>query len=159
MWRTTFLLWTQVTLVEGTGCRELAAASQKPESHVQCFHGATMLMASPVSFATSWLTSEDYFFYSDGFLVKAQAEMSNYRLHSACVHTYIHTLNWLFDTSSKCFFPVLPQLLPVVFFSCSLLAAFNSFILCFLPAWTDSLGRWEGGGKVTCTQHPTLATH
>lgn len=25
--------------------------------------------------------------------------------------------------------------------------------------FNTSMGRWEGGGKVPCTQHPTLATH
>lgn len=71
-----------------TGCRELAAASWKPKSHVQHLQEATTLTACPVPFVSSLLTSEDYFLNSDGFSVKAQAEMSF--IQPARIHTYIH---------------------------------------------------------------------
>lgn len=50
VWWTTFLLWRQVTLIEGRGRGELAAASQKPESHVQHSREATTLTASSFLF-------------------------------------------------------------------------------------------------------------
>lgn len=114
-----------------------------------------LCLQHPLSFSTCWVTSEDYFLYLDGFLVKAQAEMSNYRFHSACIHTYIHTY---IELAFWYLFQMLLSSASTVadnfFYSCSLSAAFNSFILCFLPAWTDLLGRWEGGGKVTQGTQP-----
>lgn len=89
---------------------------------------------------------------------KAQAETENHRLDGAHMRTYMHTLNCLLDTSSKCLFLALPNLLPMFFSSSSLLAAFNSFILCFSASMNWLTGQVGGRRWSYLYPAPSLAT-